>query len=1134
MGALFSGLTLILLLAFVKRGDRKSNLFLSSALAVIILKASGFTALLLPALGPLIYFYVRRQTFPHRQFRRIDALHFCLLFVGFWMPAWLILLSVLFYLYLSYRQIEGFYRRLQPVLMDRPRFAFRRLEKTLLLLGLACVLSLLGEPFFLAVAAVGIGMAVEVMLIPDVGIQLTMPVTDRSDAKEKSRRLKEAVVVNRLYEDPDLTLATLAAKLNIPPHELSRVINMGLEKNFSDFINELRVRDIVQKLQEPAYEQLTLLGIAYEAGFNSKTTFNRVFKEMTGKTPVEYKNSLKKEVPKDKLALRSRIRPIILRSESLPYWAFQTPKRNNMIRNYLKIAYRQLRRDKLYAAIKIGGFALGIAACLLIALYIRDETSYDKSYPDADRIYRLEGVAGWTGADWPLPMSTAIAHDFPEVAYSGCMAPNMGIEVRRADQAQNIYEQFYIYADQAFLDAFGLPMVWGDRSTALKEPWTMIISKTMADRYYHGANPLGQVMYLNNDKAHPYRITAVMADIPANSHLHPYNFILTQAGKEFWEGEATNWGAANHWVYIKLKAGVNVAAFTEKLTDDLKKNYLLPEFIKENTKDPEQEVKKFKFLLLPVEDINLYSYNMPDGLPHGDIRIVRLFAAIAAFILLIACINFINLSTAKAANRAKEVGLRKVMGSYRSSLIKQFLTESMLYSLVSFLLGLLIAWLTLPYFNTLASKSLAMPWGEWWLVPVILVSALVVGLFAGLYPAFYLSRFRPVQVLKGSISSGSKSPVLRNSLVVFQFTASIVLIISTIVIYDQTHFILNHEVGFDKDQVMVLRGTNTMGDQNLKEFKNELTRIPSVKSASISDYLPIFGASLNGNTFWNEGKVKTDPGVGGQRWQVDDTYLKTLGIKLLEGRNFSYAVSDDTAGKTTIINQTMAQRLQLKDPIGKIMTNNYENYRIIGVMQNFNFGSLRSEIGPMMLQLGFSSTMMTIKFSGGDAQRSIADVSALWKKFSPDQPIRYTFLDQDFAAMYADVQRTGSILTSFAILAITIACLGLFALSAFIAEQRSKEIGVRKVLGASVRGITALLSINFVKLVLLAILIASPIAWWAMDKWLQTFTSAYRISISWWMFAAAGFSAMLIALITVSFQSIKAALANPVKSLRSE
>jgi len=717
------------------------------------------------------------------------------------------------------------------------------------------------------------------------------------------------------------------------------------------------------------------------------------------------------------------------------------------------------------------------------------------------------------------------------VEYSGRIGVNRSVELRRTEQQQNAYEEFYLYADQPFLDAFQLPMVFGDGRTALKDPWTMVISKSLADKYYHGKNPVGQTMYLDNDKAHPYHISAVMADIPTTSHLHPFDFLLSLTGREFWQGELTNWGSSNYWVYIKLKAGTDAAALEKKLNAGVLKNYYLPEFLREGVKDAEKEVNKLHIYLEPVTDINLYSYDMPDGFPHGDIRFIRLFSAIAAFILVIACINFINLSTAKSANRAKEVGLRKVVGSHRSSLINQFLIESLVYSLISFVLGIVISWLLLPYFNTLASKTLAMPWSQWWFAPVILASALVVGTFAGLYPAFYLSSFKPVQVLKGSISSGSKSPLLRNTLVVFQFTASIILIISTIVIYDQTHFILNHKVGYDKDQVMLLYGTKTLGDVKIKTFKNELTKIASVKSASISDYLPINGTARNENPFFKEGREKLDPEVGSQIWQIDDTYLKTLGIKLVEGRNFSYDRAIDTAGESVIVNETFVKKLGLKDPLGARISNG-GGLTVIGVVQDFNFESLRGDIGPMVLHFGLSPSMMMIKFSPGDVQHTIADVSALWKKFSPDQPIRYTFLDQEFATMYADVQRTGKIFNSFAVLAITIACLGLFALSAFMAEQRSKEIGIRKVLGASVQGITTMLSRDFVKLVLLAILIASPIAWWAMYKWLQDF--AYQIPISWWMFAAAGLGALLIALITVSFQSVKAALANPVKSLRTD
>ena len=543
IGTLFAGLTVALLLGFAKRVNQTANLFLSSALAVMVLKTGGLTPFFLPALGPLLYFYVRQLTCPDRQFGRKDMLHFCPLVLGYWAPAWLVLISVIIYLYLSHRLIEDFYRRLRPVLMDRPRFAFRRLDGALLLLGFLCVLSLFSGVFYLTIAFVMIGMATEAMLKPDISVQLTTPITDRSDAREKGRRLKEVVAVNCLYGDAELTLTTLAVKLSIHPHDLSRIINVGLEKNFSDFINEFRVREVARKMQDPVYDRLTLLGIAYESGFNSQRTFHRVFKEMTGKTPLEYKNSLKKELPIDKLAPLQPLRPVILRSESPPNWAATKLKRNYMLKNYFKIFIRQLQRQKMYAAIKIGGFALGIAACLLIGLYIRDETNFDRSYPDADRIYRVIGVGTFDrGADWPAPMSKAIKNDFPEVAYSGRIRSVGDLELRRADRAQNSYEQGFVCVDQSFLDAFQFPMIYGDGKTALREPLTMVISKTIADKYYHGQNPIGQVMYIDNDKAHPYRVSAVMADIPATSHLHRFNFLLTLAGKEFGDGEQNNWG----------------------------------------------------------------------------------------------------------------------------------------------------------------------------------------------------------------------------------------------------------------------------------------------------------------------------------------------------------------------------------------------------------------------------------------------------------------------------------------------------------------------------------------------------------------------------------------------------------------
>jgi putative ABC transport system permease protein len=808
-----------------------------------------------------------------------------------------------------------------------------------------------------------------------------------------------------------------------------------------------------------------------------------------------------------------------------------------MIKNYLKIAVRQLRKQKMYSAIKIGGFALSIAACLLIGLYIKNELSYDKSYPDTDRIYRvIENYAHdgkvESGDDYPAPMGKALKADFPEIEKSARLMPNSlfpgagSNELRRADQVENTHEEGFTYADQELLDILKTPMVYGDSAKALAEPLTMVITRRKADKYFPHQNPVGRVMYLNNDKTKPYRIGGVMENPPSTSHLQ-YDFLLTLNGVEFYKGEQTNWNASNYPSYILVKAGTDPVKLAKKITDDIIGRYILPALLAQSYKDAAIEVKKLSFTLQPISDIHL-RYGIYDEFQHGDIRFIWLFAAVAGFILTIACINFVNLSTAKSANRAKEVGLRKVVGSTRYSLIQQFLAESLLYSVLSFIIGILLAWVLLPYFNILASKTLTIPWNALWFAPVIFGAALIVGIAAGIYPAFYLSSFKPVSVLKGSISTGSKNSLLRNGLVVFQFTTSIILIISTFVIYNQMQYIMNLKLGFNKDQVVMLQGTNTLGDNGVKNLKQELLKLSSVKSVAISDYLPVAGTKRNGNTYYNDGKTKVETGVDTQFWIADEDYLKTFGIKLVEGANFS--PGDQTGG--VIINQTMVRKLNLKNPVGKIITNGYGRPRVIGVVKDFNFETLRQPIGALAITYGISNSIVSVKVNGDNMRNTMAEINALWKNISPSQPIRYTFMDERFASSYADVQRMGSIFTSFAILAIIIACLGLFALASFMAEQRSKEIGIRKVLGASVQSITKLLSLDFVKLVALAIVLASPVAWWAMTKWLQDFT--YRITISWWIFAGAGIVAIVIALLTVSFQSIKAAIANPVKALKSE
>jgi putative ABC transport system permease protein len=603
------------------------------------------------------------------------------------------------------------------------------------------------------------------------------------------------------------------------------------------------------------------------------------------------------------------------------------------------------------------------------------------------------------------------------------------------------------------------------------------------------------------------------------------------SGYQLWKDEQTFWGASNYYTYVLLRPGTSAARLQEKLKLIITK-YYVPMMKQSGNKEADDFAKKARLLLQPIGDIHLNSYNIDDGLEKGDMRFIWLFGAIAAFILIIACINFINLSTAKSANRAKEVGLRKVVGSHRFGLVKQFLTESMVFSALSFVLGILLAALLLPYFNMLAAKSLSIPWTSWWLLPLILGSSLVVGLLAGLYPSFYLSAFKPINVLKGQLSMGTRNSVLRNGLVIFQFTTSIILIIGTLVIYRQTHYILNKDTGFDKDQVMLIQGTGTLNKYTvMPSLKNELLGLAGVKNVTISDYLPVSGTKRDGNTFVRDGKEKEDIGVGGQKWRVDYDYIRTMGMKIIEGRDFSKQMASDSAA--VIINKTMAEKLGLKNPVGEKITNGWEHFRVIGVIQDFNFETMKQNVNPLCLVLGDNySTIVAVKFRGNEAKNVIAAVTAVWKKISPNQPIRYTFLDESFKTMYADVTRMGSIFTGFAALAIIIACLGLFALSAFMAEQRNKEIGIRKVLGASVSNITTMLSRDFVRLVIIAFVIASPIAWWVMNKWLEDF--AYRISITWWMFSFAGIMVVLIALVTISFQSVRAALMNPTQSLRSE
>lgn len=532
----------------------------------------------------------------------------------------------------------------------------------------------------------------------------------------------------------------------------------------------------------------------------------------------------------------------------------------------------------------------------------------------------------------------------------------------------------------------------------------------------------------------------------------------------------------------------------------------------------------------PISDVHLKSKDIVDSFSHGDIRFVWLFAAIAVFVLILAGINFINLSTIKSANRAKEVGLRKTVGAFKSDLLSQFLTESVLFSILSFIIGLMLAMLLLPLCDSIAAKSMIFPWSTWWFIPMLIGSALSIGLLAGIYPAFYLSSFRPSEVLKGSLSAGSKSGRLRSVLVIFQFTTSIVLIIGTLVVYKQMQFILNKDIGYDKGQLMIIKGAEALGEKALT-FKEELLNMQNVEGVTLSNYLPVDGTDRDGNSFWNAGRKDLDIFVAGQKWRVDHDYISTLKMNIIEGRDFSREMKTD-GEEAIIINQSMVPHLGLESPVGKEIVNHNEIWTVIGVVEDFHFDPLTEDITPVVFVLRESQDIITLRISDAHSDDTRAQIAALWQDFVPHQNFRSNFLDQDFNTMHIGVKRMSRMFSGFTLFALLVACLGLFALSAFMVEQRKKEISIRLVLGASFRSIYKLLSFDFLKLVLVSILLAVPIGWYIMSRWLEDY--AYRIDIGWDVFLLSGAIAAVIAILTISYQSIGNALIKPLDGLKSE
>lgn len=808
-----------------------------------------------------------------------------------------------------------------------------------------------------------------------------------------------------------------------------------------------------------------------------------------------------------------------------------------MFRNYLKVALRNLWKNKAFSAINILGLSVGIATCLLITLYVLDELSYDAYNDKADRIYRVDVDLKFGGAEQKFavasaPMAFTMVKDYPQVE-NAVRFRNYGSSVVKKGE-QNIREEHVIFADSTLFAVFTLPMIAGDRNTALKEPNSLVITKRIAEKYFGSTDVIGKTLRFDNRT--DYKITGVIKNVPENSHFN-YDFFVSMASSE--ESRNGIWASFNFNTYLLIRKGVDPKTVIAEI-EEANQKYLWPQVQQMMKVDPVEFKKSGNYMnmsLTPLKDIHLHSDRIAELSANNDVQVVYIFSLVAVLILVIACINFMNLSTARSANRAKEVGVRKVLGTQRAHLISQFLTESVLMSVLSFALALGLAALLMPFFNQLAVKNLTLsPVDHPVLIPILLVFAVIVGLLAGSYPAFYLSAFQPIQVLKGKLAGGFKQSYFRSTLVVFQFAVSIALIIGTVIIYNQLTFIQNKKLGFNKDQVLIVSNAYVLGPQ-AETFKNEVLKYKDIQSASVSGYLPV-PSSRSDQPFFPEGIIDQKKAVSMQQWAVDVDYIKTLGMEMQAGRDFSKELKTDSSA--VIINETAAKIFGYKNPIGHTITTMNDisdptkrtNYKIIGVVKNFHFSSLRENIGALCMYLGNSTDDISFRMNAGNALNTIKNIESLWKKMAPSEPFTYSFMNEDFNRMYSSEQRIGKIFISFAILAILIACLGLFGLATYAAEQRTREIGIRKVLGASVSNIVTMLSKDFLKLVIIAAIIAFPVAWWAMHKWLQDFV--YRINISWWVFAIAAVAALLVALFTISFKAIRAALTNPVDNLRTE
>lgn len=1137
------------------------------------------------AFGPLIFFYVLKLTLPQYKFRIKNLLHFVpvLLELGIQLlevkesirtgattyetlmfrqlnPVLHLLafISTITYLYLSHRLIENFYQGIKFNQGDRYRYEMRWLHHLLAGFGLLWLFWVLFTaadyfyyhhelgvdayyPLYLLSMILAIRMAAIAFLRPQTSLPAVAPAVLKTappqELKDKGSWLKKTLKANLYYLDPELNLRSLAEKLTLHPNELSRIINTVLKKSFNDFINEYRVVEVSRKMQDPAYDHITLLGIAFESGFNSKTTFNRTFKQITGKSPVAYKSELKKERPYYNLERHIHFATVISNKEAAPKWAVEKSNRKFMFKNYFKIAWRNLMRNKSYAGINVTGLAIGIAACLLIFLVIQFETSFDNYHAHKDRIYRIVTVNSGpdgthAGAGTPLPLVEGMKLDFPQIKQLANIMKNDGSHYAvvdgRGGAAKKFKEDLAYYADPGFFRIFNFKWLAGDKNTALAEPNTIVLSRDEADKFFgdwHTA--MGKIVRYENKR--DLKVTGILENTPANTDF-PMKLAVswvTLIGKG---GDLSN--NAQDW--ISTFGDRNCYMILPPEMSERQLNIELAAFAKKHVPAPYNKNEIFQ--LQPLKDMH---YNTDVGVYSGhpfSKQLINVISLIGLFLLIIACVNFINLATAQAVNRSKEVGIRKVLGSNRYQLVLQFISETLIITLFAVILASIISLVALPMLNNLLEIQLS---GAFLADPMVILflASVVIGVtfLAGFYPALVLSGFNPMEALRNKINAGRASGIsLRRVLVVTQFCIAQFLVIGTLVLIYQMNYFRNKSLGFNKDAVITVPFPgDSISRIRAGALKDQLLQQPGIKDVSISLYSP----SDNGGWFsdfkFNKAPKQVDFAAC-LKW-ADVDYFKLYDIQFVAGG--PYKKSDTVAGY--VVNEALIHKLGITDPkqaIGKyimLWDDKKLNAQITGVVKDFNISSLRNAIPPVLMGTWKAQySKLNIKVRPQNLHQTLANVDVLWNKTFPEGVFEYQFLDKKIANFYRNEDELSTLFKIFAGIAIFISCLGLYGLVSFMALQRTKEVGIRKTLGASVGHIIYLFSKEFTVLIVIAFVISAPIGYYFMYKWLQNFT--YRITIGPDIFIVAILTSVAIAWTSVGYKAVKAALANPVRSLRSE